>query len=311
MNNRPARRALIFSVVLGATAALALTACGSSSSGGSGASSGSPAGAGASSSVDPTLAAMLPAKIKSAGTVTVATDASYAPIEFFASDNTTIQGMDIDLGHAIGDTLGVKFNFVNASFDTIIPALGTRYDLSMSAFTDNLARQQKVDMVTYYSAGVNFLVQKGKNADLTSLDALCGKHVAVEKGTVQLDQATAQSKKCTAGGKAGIDIQAYPDQNGANLALNSGRADVVLADSPVNSYAAKQSNGAFEVIGTAYGTAPYGIPVPKGADYAGFANAIKGALDKLNSDGTYVKILQKWGIEAGAISNFTINGATS
>jgi len=294
-------------VALTAAAALALAACGSSSSGGGG----STPAASTAGSVDATLAAKVPAKIKTAGAATVATDASYAPNEFFASDNTTIQGMDIDLGHAIGDVLGVKFNFVNASFDTIIPALGTRYDLSMSAFTDNLARQQKVDMVTYYSAGVNFLVQKGKNSDLVSLDALCGKHVAVEKGTVQLDQATAQSKKCTDGGKAAIDIQAYPDQNGANLALNSGRADVVLADSPVNAYAASQSNGTFEVVGSPYGTAPYGIPVPKGADYAGFADAIKGALDKLNADGTYLQILKKWGVEQGAITNFTINGATS
>ena len=263
------------------------------------------------SSVDAALAAKVPAKIKTAGVATVATDASYAPNEFFASDNTTIQGMDVDLGQAIGDVLGVKFTFVNASFDTIIPALGTRYDLSMSSFTDNKEREAKVDMVTYFSAGVNFLVKKGQNQDLTSLDALCGKHVAVEKGTVQLDQANAQSKTCTSAGKAALDVQAYPDQNGANLALNSGRADVVLADSPVNSYAAEQSNGAFEVIGTPYGTAPYGIPVPKSADYAGFADAIKGALEKLNADGTYAKILKKWGVDAGAINSFTINGATS
>ncbi len=294
-------------VALTAVAALALAACGSSSSGGGG----STPAASTASSVDPTLAAKVPAKIKTAGAATVATDASYAPNEFFASDNTTIQGMDVDLGHAIGDTLGIKFNFVNASFDTIIPALGTRYDVSMSSFTDNLARQQKVDMVTYFAAGTSFLVKKGTNSDLTSLDALCGKHAAVEKGTTQLDDVTAQSKKCTGGGKAAIDIQAYPDQNGANLALNSGRADVVLADSPVNAYAAKQSNGAFEVVGSAYGTAPYGIPVPKGADYAGFADAIKGALDKLNADGTYLQILKKWGVDQGAITNFTINGATS
>lgn len=293
-------------VLVGLTASMVLLAACGSSSGSTTASAGS---SGVTTSADATLTALLPAKIKSAGVLNVATDASYAPNEFFAADNQTIQGMDVDLGHAIGDVLGVKVNFVNVSFDTIIPALGTRYDISMSSFTDNVERQQKVDMVDYFTAGVNFLVQKGKNSDLTSLAALCGKHVAVEKGTVQLDQATEQSKSCTAGGKSAIDVQAYPDQNGANLALNSGRADVVLADSPVNSYAAKQSNGAFEAIGTAYGTAPYGIPVPKAADYAGLATAIKGALEKLNADGTYGQILKKWGVEDGAASSFTINGA--
>ena len=307
MSTRSTNRRLVPIVAVTAAAALALAACSSSSSGGAAATPGSST----ASSADAALSAKVPAKIKTAGAANVATDASYAPNEFFATDNTTLQGMDIDLGHAIGDVLGVKFNFVNASFDTIIPSLGTRYDLSMSSFTDNLARQQKVDMVTYFSAGTTFLVKKGSNSDLTSLDALCGKHAAAEKGTTQLDDLTAQTKKCTDGGKAAIDIQAYPDQNGANLALNSGRADVVLADSPVNAYAAKQSNGAFEVVGSAYGTAPYGIPVPKGAEYAGFADAIKGALEKLNTDGTYASILKKWGVEQGAITNFTINGATS
>ncbi len=305
MNTRIASRPVALVAAFAVASALALTACGSSSGGG-----GSTSTAGAGGSVDAALAAKVPAKIKSAGAATVATDASYAPNEFFAADNQTVQGMDVDLGHAIGDVLGVKFNFVNASFDTIIPALGTRYDLSMSSFTDNKAREAKVDMVTYFSAGTSFLVKKGQNADITSLDALCGKKAGVEKGTTQLDDVTAQSKKCTDGGKAAIDVQAYPDQNGANLALNSGRADVVLADSPVNAYAAAQSNGAFEIVGTAYGTAPYGIPVPKTAEYAGFADAIKGALAKLSADGTYQKILAKWGVQGGAITDFTINGAT-
>ncbi len=151
---------------------------------------------------DASLAAMVPTKLTSAGKAVVATDASYAPNEFFASDNTTIIGMDIDLGHAIGQVLGVPFDFQNASFDSIIPAMGTRYDVSMSSFTDTLERQQKVDMVTYFSAGTSFYVTKGENSDLSSLDALCGKSVGVEKGTTQATDATGQSAKCTKAGKS-------------------------------------------------------------------------------------------------------------
>ncbi len=292
-------------VALVSTGSLALAACSSSSSG----SATPTGGTTAATKVDAALAAKVPAKLKTAGFATVATDASYAPNEFFAADNKTVQGMDVDLGKAIGDVLGIKVNFVNASFDTIIPALGTRYDFSMSSFTDNKKREEVVDMVTYFSAGTSFLVKKGKNSDLTSLEVLCGKRVGVEKGTTQLDDVTAQSTKCTGAGKAAIDVQAYPDQNGANLALNSGRADVVLADSPVNAYAATQSSGAFEIVGTAYGTAPYGIPVPKSAEYAGLADAIRGALAKLEADGTYKQILTKWGVQQGAINDFKINGA--
>ncbi len=212
---------------------------------------------------DASLAAMVPSKLTSAGKAVVATDASYAPNEFFASDNTTIIGMDIDLGHAIGQVLGVPFDFTNASFDSIIPAMGTRYDVSMSSFTDTLARQQKVDMVTYFSAGTSFYVTKGQNSDLGSLDALCGKSVGVEKGTTQATDATAQSAKCTKAGKSKVDVQQFPDQNGANVAMASGRVAVVMADSPVAAYAVEQSGGKFALAGQPYGTAPYGIVVPK------------------------------------------------
>ena len=69
--------------------------------------------------VDQALADKLPAKIKSAGKIVVGTDASYAPNEFFKEDNTTIQGMDVDLGKALGKILGVDVAFENADFKSI------------------------------------------------------------------------------------------------------------------------------------------------------------------------------------------------
>jgi polar amino acid transport system substrate-binding protein len=257
------------------------------------------------SSVDSAAAAKLPSALKSAGTVKVATDASYAPNEFFASDNKTIQGMDVDLGEAIGKVLGLKFQFVNVSFDSIIPNLGSRYDVGMSSFTDNKEREKVVDMVDYFSAGTSFIAKKGSSLNPTSVADLCGKTAAVEKGTTQLDDLNAQKKKCK------LTILAFPDQNGANLALQSGRADVVMADSPVAAYAAKQSNGAFTLVGQAYGTAPYGIAVPKDSAHAGLADAISMALADLDKSGTYQQILQKWGVQAGAVTSFGLNGAVS
>ena len=136
-------------------------------------------------------------------------------------------------------------------------------------------------MVTYFTAGTSFYVKTGKNRTSTSLDALCGHTVGVEKGTTQLDDATAQSTKCTSAGKAKVTVAAFPDQNGANLALGSGRVDVVMADSPVADYAAKQSNGAFEVSRPALRRRPVRHRGPQEPDYAGLDNAILGALKQL------------------------------
>ena len=295
MSSRPLVRS---SAVLAVAAlAVSLAGCGGSSSGG-GKQSIKPA-----SGVNAAAAAKLSAELKSAGTVKVATDASYAPNEFFASDNKTIQGMDVDLGKAIGAELGLTFQFSNVAFDSIIGSLGTRYDLGMSSFTDNKDREKVVTMVDYFSAGTSFMVKSDATISPSTVADICGKTVAVEKGTTQLDDVTAQKKKCK------LSVLAFPDQNGANLALQSGRADVVLADSPVNAYAAKQSNGQFKIVGQVYGTAPYGIAVPSAAKYSGFAAAIQAALQDLAQKGVYNQILTKWGIQTGAITNFTIDGA--
>jgi polar amino acid transport system substrate-binding protein len=276
------------------------SACGGSSSGG-----GSGATVAPQSSVDSAAAAKVPAGLKSAGVVKVAVDASYPPNEFFGPDNKTIQGWDIDLGQAIGGVLGVKFEFSNLGFDSILPSLGTRFDVGMSSFTDTKEREKTVDMVDYFSAGTSFFAASGSDLAPATTADVCGKTVAVEKGTTQLDDLTAQKKKCN------LTLLAFPDQNGANLAVTTGRADLGMADSPVAAYIAKQSGGKLEVVGQAYGTAPYGIAVPKDSAHAGLAQAISMALQDLSQDGTYKKILEKWGVQAGAVTSFGLNGGIS
>jgi polar amino acid transport system substrate-binding protein len=251
-------------------------------------------------------ASLVPAKIKAKGTLVVASDASYAPMEFFASDGKTVIGADADLAVALGKQLGLKIKVVNASFDGIIPALKSgKFDLGMSSFTDTRARQKIVDFVTYFTAGTSFFVKSSGGPNITNLASLCGHTVAVEKGTTEETDATAQGKKC---GSKKVTVLSFPDQNGANLALHSGRAQVGMADSPVAAYQVKQSKGQFKLSGRSYGNAPYGIAIPKNN---GMAKAILAAVQALDKNGTYATILKKWGIQAGSLTTPKINGATS
>src|SRR5262245_30764085 len=241
--------------------------------------------------------------------ITVATDATYAPSEFFASNGKTIVGMDPDLAQALGAVLHRKVKVVNATFDTIIPGLASgKYDLGMSSFTDTKEREKVVDFVTYFSAGTAFYVKASGGPTIGSLAALCGHSVGVERGTTQASDATAQSGKCKAAGKDGVKVNVYPDQNAANLAIASGRAEVGMADSPVAAYIVKKSNAMFKLTGKAYGTAPYGIAVPKKGP---LARQVLGAGKKLMANGKYKAILLRWGVQDGAIANPVINGATS
>jgi polar amino acid transport system substrate-binding protein len=270
-------------------------------------SAAAPSAAG-SSAADP--ASLVPASIKSAGVLNIATDASYAPNEYFDTDGKTIIGLDVDLGNAIAAKLGLKANFQNVTFDAIIPALAAgKYDLSLSSFTDTKAREATVDFVDYFNAGESLMVLAGNPKGVTGPDlSLCGLTIAVEKGTTEESEIPALSKKCTDAGKKAITGLSSDDQNGANLALTSGRADVGSADSPIAAYAVKQLAGKIQLAGQIYETAPYGIAIPK---TPGLAPAVNAALASMIADGSYKTILDKWGDDAGAVTAPVINGATS
>lgn len=301
-----------FAIALAAiVAALTLAACGGSSKSTSTSSSGAPSGgtAAITAQTDPAVAGEVPSAIKSKGTLSVAADATYAPNEFIKPGQKQVIGMDADLAAALASVMGLKADVRNATFDSIIPGLAAgKYDLGMSSFTDTKEREKTVDFVTYFNAGTSFYTKAQGGPAINTLADLCGHKVAVEKGTTQQADAQAQSKKCGGAGKPAVTVLVFPDQNGANLALSSGRGDVGMADSPVAAYIAKQSNGRFNVVGQTYGKAPYGVAIPK---KSGMQKPVQDALKKLIAGGQYKAILDKWGVQAGAISSPVINGATS
>jgi|tagenome__1003787_1003787.scaffolds.fasta_scaffold20919429_3 polar amino acid transport system substrate-binding protein len=302
--SNPTRRA-----VLGVAAAAALTvslaACGSESNGtDTGSGGGSPA---ASSAVDSALAAKVPAALKSAGKIIVGTDSSYAPSEYLDTDGKTVIGFDVDLFNAVAGKLGLTTDWQSAKFDAIIPGVGSgKYNIGVSSFTVNKQREAQATMVSYFSAGTQWAAKTG--ATINPDDA-CGKKIAVQTATVQVDDITARSKKCTTAGKAKITIEQYQAQSDATNAVVSGKDDAMLADSPVCAYAVKQTNGKLALVGDIYDSAPYGYVLPK--DQADFGDAIKGALSALIADGTYKTILGKWGVEAGGITDPAVNPSVS
>ncbi|MBO1755828.1 ABC transporter substrate-binding protein [Allobranchiibius sp. CTAmp26] len=301
---------------IAALGCLALTGCGSNSLGGSssttasgsGSSSTAPAGS-STATLNSTLAAKVPAAIKAKGTLTIGSDASYAPNEFLGSDGKTVQGMDVDLFNAVATTLGLKTNFQNASFDTIILGVNSgKYDVGVSSFTINADREKQVAMVSYFSAGTQWAVKKG-NPKKVDIGNACGLTVGVQKGTVEIDDLTARSKKCTSSGKKPITQIVEEQQSKVTADLISGKVDAMSADSPITLYAIKQTGDQLQTAGALYGTAPYGIVVPK--KETALATAFSEALQALDKSGVYKNILAKWGNTSGAVTSFAVNPSVS
>ena len=287
-------------LVAASVAALGLSACGSDSL------SGEPAGSSAPSvsvSQDQDLSAKLPESIKSAGVIKIGTDATYAPNEFLAGDGKTVQGMDVDVFNAVAAKFGVKAEYQPADFGSIINGVnGKKYDIGISSFTINDERKKAVTMVSYFSAGTQWATAKGNPKGVDPENA-CGKTIAVQTDTVQdTDDLPARDKKC--GGNE-IKVLRYSGQDQATNAVVSGKADAMLADSPVVAYAVQQTGDKLETLGEIYEAAPYGYVLPK-ADTE-FADAIVEALKAIEADGAYEAALKKWGVEQGAISDFAVN----
>jgi polar amino acid transport system substrate-binding protein len=294
----------------------AVAACGSSNKSSSStassstSSSSSSSGSSSTTSANPAVEKLVPASVKSKGTLNVAADATYAPDEFIGPDGHTVVGMDADLMKALGAVMGLKVNVVNETFDSIIPGLASgKFDMGASSFTDNKEREKTVDFVDYANVGESFYTKSSGGTSIASIADICGKTVSVEKGTTEQADAQTQSGKCTKAGKPGVKVLVFPDQNGANLAVSSARAQLGFADTPVADYQVKQSGGQFKIVGAAFAPAPYGLAMPKN----GLDKAVQAALLVLIKNGTYARVFTHWGLQGIEIpaSQAKINGATS
>lgn len=294
---RRAHVALFACLALGTSA---LTACGSDTLEGSGGGSDSPTTA-AEVSVDEDVAAMVPEDVKSKGTLKVGSDASYAPNEFLGDDGKTVEGMDVDLFTAAAAKMGLKTEWSNAPFDSLILGVTSdKYDVAVSSFTINDERKKSVNMISYFDAGTQWVTAKGNPAKVDPKDP-CGKTVGVQKGTVQFDELEALNKKCD----DKIKLVVEQEQSKVTASLVSGKTEAMAADSPISLYAVKQQGDELEALGETYDSAPYGIVVPK--DQEKFGEAIAAAFESMKEDGSYEEILKNWGNESGGIDEFAVN----
>ena len=205
----------------------------------------------------------MPDAIKADGVIKVGTDATYAPAEFLDTDGKTVVGFDVDLFNAVAAEARPQGEYESAPFDAILPGVELGQVRGRRLVVHHQRRpQEAVNMVSYFSAGTQWATKTGNPSGINPDDA-CGKKIAVQIGTVQLDDITARSKKCTDAGKPEITIDQYQAQSDATAAVISGKDDAMLADSPVGAYAVKQTNGQLELLGDIYESAPYGYAVAK------------------------------------------------
>jgi polar amino acid transport system substrate-binding protein len=232
-----------------------------------------------------------PPAIKKAGKIVFCTDATYPPEE--SLQGTKFVGSDIDIATAVAKQMGVKAEFKNTTFDSIIAAVkAKKCDAIISGMNDTAQRRKQVTFVDYLKVGQSILVKKGNPEHITKLSDLAGKTVSVESGTTNRDFLAAESAKLKKQGKKSISIKTFPKDTDAAAALKAGRVDAYFGDSPVAVFYANRDKS-FQVGGAPIAPIAIGIALRHGDPLAG---ATHKAITVLTKNGTIKKIVAKWGM---------------
>jgi polar amino acid transport system substrate-binding protein len=280
---------------------LLVAACGSSSGGS--AQSGAEAG---SAQVDQAARAKLPAALKSSGTLKVATSLQWPPFGF-KGEGGQAEGFDLDLMKAISARLGLKTSITDVKFDSIIPSVQNgRFDVGVNELGDIPERRKIVQFVDYYSGGIAVLVPKGQSSDISPTD-LCGHTLSLTQGSSQVELGKRISKQCVADGKPAIDFKMFSESASTILAVSNKRVEGFMTDYAVGVYLTRTTNKTLDVLPGVVPDSTDRAGIVIGKDDDELAAAIQAALQSMIDDGSYKKILDKWGLGERAVERATIN----
>lgn len=254
----------------------------------------------------------LPAKIQKAGKIVIGSAINYPPFENYGPDGKTLVGFEVDLANALEPVLGVKFQWENAAFDTLFASMKAgRYDLVYGATNDTPEREKAFTMLDYEQASQGFVVTKGNPHNIKTAEDLCGKSVAAVTGGVQPQWLRSTGEAiCKKAGKPAINVLTFTDAAGEQLALREGKAQALMENYPTAVVFAQDSKGALELVPNLQVLKTYFAMVIPQSDKE-LTHALQQAWDTIMKNGTYDKIMTKWGMSGIEIHEAYIDGATS
>lgn len=254
---------------------------------------------------DEAIAALVPQEIRDRGTLVFATDATAPPNQFMAEDGKTIIGNEVEFGNQIASIMGLKAEWVNVSFDTIIPGIQAgRYDTALTGMRDTKEREELVDFITYAKTGPQLFAKKENSTKISTPEELCGFSLGSLAGTIQDEQMHEFSDECVAAGKEPIDIKVFKTQAEQIQAVASGQVLFGVQNAVNNVYLAEQTEGAIVGFGKPFLEGPWGMPLLKDSE---LREPLYQATSILVGSPEYLQILEKWGNPDQAIPESKIN----
>ncbi|PBC77818.1 polar amino acid transport system substrate-binding protein [Streptomyces sp. TLI_235] len=248
------------------------------------------------------VAALLPEDVRKSGTLRLGGAVGTPPSAFYPDPaKKSPAGLDVDIADAVGKVLGVTVRREDAAFETILPALGSgKYDVGTGNFGVTTARLKTIDFVTYIDDGQGFAVRKDDTRlqQVTDLVQLCGLTIGTGAGTTFETTLDARKNVCADAGRKPYEVRAFSDNGAVLTGLQQGRIDVVMSTINGLRHQAAQPAAGTRFLGE-FHRLDVGFAFRKGSP---LTPAFQGAVNQLIKDGTYARILQKWGTEDSAVT---------
>jgi polar amino acid transport system substrate-binding protein len=299
-NRRTRTRSLMTLLALPLASAMALSACSLDSA--------AEEGEAAAADSEAPLFDQLPQEIQDAGEIKVGSSIDYPPFEYY--EGKELAGFEVELAEELEKQLGVKLQWNNASFDTLLPSLkSNRYDIIYGATNDTAEREQTYDFVYYLQSSQGFVTAKGNADKIQKVEDICGQAIAAVRGGIQAQYLDAQSAQCVKDGHQKINVLTFDGNSEEQVAVKEGRALAMLENYPTAATFAEDSKGALELSPLQVEKRYFGMVVNK--DDTELRDTLVKAWQGIIDDGSYGEVLDKWGLSDIGIEKAGVNAVES
>ena len=255
--------------------------------------------------------AAIPADFKfvTPGKLTVAVAPGGPPLAAYATDAKTVVGADADYASAIAESLGLELESVPVAWiDWPLGLASGKYDAVISNVGVTEERKEKFDFSTYRQGLHGFFVKADSGViPIKEPKDAAGLRIIVGAGTNQERILVKWSEENEKAGLKPLELQYYDDEAASLLALQSGRADVIVQPHAQLVFIASRDKN-IKRVGTLSAGWPdrsdVAITTRKGS---GLANALTIATNGLIKNGDYTRILDRWHLQEEALEQSETN----
>ena len=256
-------------------------------------------------------AQLVPQEVRARGVLRVGSQQTFPPVEFREPGKSEVVGVSADLLAEVAKRLNLKLEYIQGEYASLISGVeADRFDVASGGISDTEEREQKLDFVNYmYSGGaMMMLAENPASTSAKSIDDFCGRTTATLLGSrVIMTAVEAASERCTKAGKQPIKTEQLPSAPDARMQLDLKRVDAYMGDFPALVYMGTQFPGRYKIVGGSYILTPYITSWGFGKNRTGLRDAVQMAMQDMVKDGTYKKLMDKWGVGGGALPEISIN----